>query len=673
MTAWNRQRASSLDASDARPRRRHAAPYALAVALSVAMLLVRHELSVSFGERPLLILFVFPVIASALWGGFGPGLIATLVTAAGTAYFFVPPVHSFAIAAGHDLFQWSMLIVNGVLVSLMSEFLHRARQRETTRWQQLIAAQDALRQNESILQVAQRLAGIGNWKWDIRTDQHFWSEEIYHLYGRDPALPPATYPEVREYFTSESWTRLAAAVETALAQGTPYECDAEVICLDGNHRWIVARGEAVRDTAGAIVELHGTVQDITDRKRAELALLATQSATLEEQRQARLAALNLMEDALAARARAEAAHAALRESETKYRLLAENSAECIFWLGSDGRFKYISPVCERFFGHSPAAFLADPELMIDSIHPDDRAAYRQHLMDKSADDQDELEFRVLHQDGTERWISHHCQIIRGENGEYLGRRGADRDITERKRAEMALKQERGFLKTLVRTVPDLIWLKDPDGVYLACNPRFERFFGAEEADILGKTDRDFMDRDLADFFQQKDRETIAAGRSTTNEEEVTYADDGHHEILETIKTPMVDAEGQLIGVLGVARDITAIRRSESRLRQLSLAVEQSPESIVITDLDGRIEYVNEAFVRTTGYGREEVLGQNSRILQSGRTPPETYAALWATLTQGQLVEGGIRQPAQGRQRIRRVRHPHSASVNRTAPSPTTSR
>ncbi|HOA76051.1 MAG TPA: ATP-binding protein, partial [Phycisphaerae bacterium] len=85
--------------------------------------------------------------------------------------------------------------------------------------------------------------------------------------------------------------------------------------------------------------------------------------------------------------------------------------------------------------------------------------------------------------------------------------------------------------------------------------------------------------------------------------------------------------------------ITQRKRAEMKLRQLSLAVEQSPESIVITDLHGCIEYVNEAFVRITGYERDEVLGQNSRVLQSGRTPPETFTALWTALVMGQSWQG----------------------------------
>jgi len=122
-----------------------------------------------------------------------------------------------------------------------------------------------------------------------------------------------------------------------------------------------------------------------------------------------------------------------------------------------------------------------------------------------------------------------------------------------------------LLRTLVGTIPDLIWLKDPEGVYLACNPMFERFFGAKEAAVVGKTDYDFVDRELADFFREHDRKAMLADAPSVNIEWVNFADDGHRALLETIKTPMRDSAGRLIGVLGIARDITANHESQEQL------------------------------------------------------------------------------------------------------------
>jgi PAS domain S-box-containing protein len=130
----------------------------------------------------------------------------------------------------------------------------------------------ALRKSETALKDSQHLAGIGGWEWEVKSNHHVWTEEVYHIYGRDPSLPPALYPEVQSYFTPDSWAKLAAAVEQCAANGIAYICDAEVVRPDGSHRWVTARGQSIRDSDGNVVRMHGTVQDITERKHAEIAL-----------------------------------------------------------------------------------------------------------------------------------------------------------------------------------------------------------------------------------------------------------------------------------------------------------------------------------------------------------------------------------------------------------------
>lgn len=135
-----------------------------------------------------------------------------------------------------------------------------------------------------------------------------------------------------------------------------------------------------------------------------------------------------------------------------------------------------------------------------------------------------------------------------------------------RRSIQKLQHSQAYQRTLIETIPDLVWLKDPNGYYIACNTKFERFFGAKESDIVGKTDHDFVDKELADMFRENDLAAIKAGGPRSNEETVTYADDGHKEILETIKTPMYGPYGEVIGVLGVARDITERKQQEEKIR-----------------------------------------------------------------------------------------------------------
>jgi PAS domain S-box-containing protein len=127
--------------------------------------------------------------------------------------------------------------------------------------------------------------------------------------------------------------------------------------------------------------------------------------------------------------------------------------------------------------------------------------------------------------------------------------------------------------TLIDTLPDLVWIKDAAGVYLGCNRRFEEFFGATESEIVGKTDYDFVSRELADFFRENDRRAMEKEGHSVNEEEVTFAADGHREFLETTKVAMRDADGSLIGVLGIGHDITERNRIQAALTEAKEAAE----------------------------------------------------------------------------------------------------
>lgn len=135
------------------------------------------------------------------------------------------------------------------------------------------------------------------------------------------------------------------------------------------------------------------------------------------------------------------------------------------------------------------------------------------------------------------------------------------------RSEKDAKASAGLLRSLIRSIPDLVWLKNKEGVYLFCNSRFERFFGAKESDIIGKTDYDFIDKETADFFRMHDQNAMGRGSPSINEEEVVYADDGHREMLETIKTPLYDNDGRLTGVLGIGRNISDRLHLQAQLIQ----------------------------------------------------------------------------------------------------------
>jgi len=128
---------------------------------------------------------------------------------------------------------------------------------------------NALKEVNHDLKVAQRLTKIGNWKWIIADNKVTWSEELCHINGWDPLLPVPTFAEMVKFYTSESWERLSELVTKAINTGEPYEIEADQMRTDGTMIKTFCRGEVDYDAGGNIISLHGTVQDITERKRTQ--------------------------------------------------------------------------------------------------------------------------------------------------------------------------------------------------------------------------------------------------------------------------------------------------------------------------------------------------------------------------------------------------------------------
>ncbi len=145
--------------------------------------------------------------------------------------------------------------------------------------------------------------------------------------------------------------------------------------------------------------------------------------------------------------------------------------------------------------------------------------------------------------------------------------GVGTDISQRKKMEEELSKSEAQLRTLLNTLPDLVWLKDEKGVYLACNEAFERYMNRRADEIIGKTDFDLVEPDRAKVFQQQDEEAIRLGRSLASEEWTVLNNNGDRAFVETKKTPMYDNAGKFMGVLGLGHDLTQRKKAEAEVEK----------------------------------------------------------------------------------------------------------
>jgi PAS domain S-box-containing protein len=285
---------------------------------------------------------------------------------------------------------------------------------------------------------------------------------------------------------------------------------------------------------------------------------------------------------------------------------------------------YYSPCWFEMLGYENMEFEMNFEVWKNLCHPDDF----QPTIDKINEVLKvkkgkgyEAEFRMKNKTGEWIWMLGRGNVIeRNENGEPILLSGTNTLIHERKKMEAALIQNEAHLSTLIDTIPDLVWLKDANGVYLQCNRRFEQFFGASKDKILGKTDYDFVDKELADFLRSKEKIIIATGKPSRNEELVTFANDGHTEMHETIQTPVYDKKDQLIGVLGIGHDFTIRKKTENELKEnqrfVQLVAEQSPDIIYVYDISkNKNIFINKNLRELLNYKKGDVPEDSMELIE----------------------------------------------------------
>lgn len=334
--------------------------------------------------------------------------------------------------------------------------------------------------------------------------------------------------------------------------GDQQEAIYRILTPNGEIKWIRDRFRVVFDKYGEPIRFDGIASDITNQKSAEFKLL---------------------------------------ESESKFRTLADYTSDWEYWIGPDNDFIYISPSCEQISGYSPEEFVSNSNLLQAIIHPDDSELFDFHLRNAhnivDVLEDDSLEFRIKHKDGTIRYIHHVCRPIFDPEGNFLGRRVSNRDVTQRKNTEIELARQKQLTESVLDNAPLLIWLNDSEGKRIITN-KLLRDSTLLERDLTTLTDKEVQ------IAFENDKIALSSASPVKFVEEFTMTDCKTHYI-QSVKTKILDENGKIIGVLGLGLDITesksaneALIESESRNRSL---LDASPDLVFILDKKGKfIDY-----------------------------------------------------------------------------------
>jgi PAS domain S-box-containing protein len=351
----------------------------------------------------------------------------------------------------------------------------------------------------------------------------------------------------------------------------------------------------------------------------------------------------------------------LRNSEARYRRLVDNAPIGILSIDTQGQIKDANPkMLELLEAPSLEAVqtsvnvLTFPSLIESKLADDYRYCLETGLSQVT-------ERTYPNATGEPSYVRVHATPIKESDGSIIGVQGMVEDISDRQKMEaqreMALEQlqqSKRQLDNIIDFLPEATFVIDREGKVIAWNRAIETMTGVSKNDMLGKGDRAYAipfygeprpilidlvflpDIDLAQY-QNVERK----GDTLFAETFVPGAFQGRGAYLWGTASLLRNAAGEIVGAIESIHDVTERRKTEITLRQLSRAVESSPASIVITDTQGAIEYVNPHFAKVSGYTLEEALGNNPRVLKSGLTPPETFEDMWRTITSGNEWRGEL--------------------------------
>jgi two-component system sensor histidine kinase/response regulator len=337
--------------------------------------------------------------------------------------------------------------------------------------------------------------------------------------------------------------------------------------------------------------------------------------------------------------RQDAITEALRKSEEYFsqaQLVLEGSPVVLFrWRPEPGwPVELVTENVSRF-GYSQAQLLSGEVAFVSMVHPDDLqrvTAEVQAYSDEGTDSFDQT-YRFLSPQGEIYWIDDRTLVVRDEQDNITQYQGVVVDITERIRQESIAREHKEVLTSVFHVLPDLFFLLDAEGTIRDYRANKTDDLFVPPSEFLGKRMQDTLPPAVASLFDINMARTIKSGQLCTFEYELEQNKSFQH--YEARLSCLADSEM----IVTVVRNVTSRHRAEVELHKYSQALEQSPESIVITNLKAEIEYVNEAFVQNTGFSREELVGKNPRVLQSGLTLPEVYAQMWEVLSYGGVWKG----------------------------------
>ncbi|MBD1821125.1 PAS domain S-box protein [Cyanobacteria bacterium FACHB-DQ100] len=597
--------------------------YGISVLVSLLALLIRFLLVPVLGYEAPLLVFIMPVMFAAWYGGLGPGLLATALSALVGTYFFVQPLYSLSVTGIANGVRIAIFLTEGVMISYLSQALITSKQRSEKTTLALGESEENYRllvegvQDYAIFLLDPN-GKITTWNTGAEQVEGYSTSEVL---GRHFSL--LFPPEALEQHQPEQELQIATTEGQYKGQGWRRR-------KDGSLFWADVVLSALRDKQGNLRGFSKVTRDVTDRK-----------AVVD----------------------------ALQENEQRFVTLAQASPAVIFQFNAANECIYINSRWSELTGYSEASALGMG--WVKTFHPNDSDRLvrewlqwtqnaRQHSIYQN-------EGRIVCLDGSILW--YYIQALPLiEASSVKGYIGVLIDVTQRKQAEQAilslnreLQRQLAESKTLLDVLPVGVGIaEDPQCEKIRVNSAFAQMLAiaptgnASLSAPEGERPTNFK---VYQNHQELAPEGLPLQRAAAEGIEIRDLEldivwnDGTTLTLLEYAAPLFDEHGQTRGSIGAFLDITVRKQAEETLRKalsdlanVKFALDQAA-ILAITDAQGTITEVNDKFCELSKFSREELVGQNHRIINSGYHPKEFFRNLWATITKGEVWHGEIKNRA----------------------------
>lgn len=398
-------------------------------------------------------------------------------------------------------------------------------------------AVEALRHSEASMAEAQRIAHVGSWELtlsnldDIDANPLSWSEEAFRIAGYEPYSVEVSNKLFFSLVPPEEHALVRDAAYQAVRDHTDYDVVHRLVRPDGSTRVVHERARLFFDAeSGALQRMVGTVHDITEQRELVRQLEAERARLVSAQRVGKVGSWEV-----------DVVTMSISWSAETYRILEAD----------------------------PRLFILTPSNLEELVHPADRDVVRQAFLEAPKQKEaSTLEHRLLLPGGQVKYVEQRWQMFFDDSGRPVRAIGTCQDITERRQVSEEMEQTAALLRAVVDGTTDAVFVKDLEGRYQFFNDGGARMVGCSVTEALGRDDRALFPPEDAELVMKNDRQAIASGQALMTEEVVTTKDGSLRTFLSS-KAPYCDTSGKVIGVIGIARDISKRKKQEHLLAVLS--------------------------------------------------------------------------------------------------------